>query len=100
MVFSFSSKMKGMWKRPADVLSGKPEKLRRHTNHFWKKSQNMRSGKDLPMNITTAAIGPEMREIEKETGRKPPREAKSSDGDVDPLGILANSDPGKMVTEL
>ncbi|XP_066477938.1 FMR1-interacting protein NUFIP1 [Tiliqua scincoides] len=74
-------KMKGMWKPSQDENFRQPGKVRRQKNRFWNKSKSMLGG-------TAVIPAPDDRRMEKETG-----ETQTSMRGVDPLSMLANSDP-------
>lgn len=95
--FLFFSKMKGMWKPSGNEerFGQQGRQRRRQRRPFWKKSgkndddYNARRTQNEPN-------GPENSMCEKEHENQHALAAQPYAKDVDPLGLLANSDVGKM----
>ena len=96
-VFLFSSKMKGMWKPPENEerLGQQGRQRRRQRRPFWKKFRK-NSGDYNGHRTQNEANGPENSMCEKEHEKQRPLAAQPYVKDMDPLGLLANSDVGKM----
>ncbi|KAG6920744.1 NUFIP1, FMR1 interacting protein 1, partial [Chelydra serpentina] len=83
--------MKGMWKAPQDEeTSGwQGRQKRKQKRQFWKKFKKS-DGDDASR--LKAQSGPENRTFIKESEKQSVSDAQTCMKDVDPLGILANSD--------
>lgn len=89
--------MKGMWKPPenGEALGHQGRHRRRQWRPFWKKFR--KNGGDYHAHrAQNEANGPENSTCEKEHEKQNALPGQACEKDVDPLGLLANGDVGKM----
>ncbi|CAM4370990.1 unnamed protein product [Lepidochelys olivacea] len=87
-------KMKGMWKAPqGEETSGwQGRQKKKQKRQFWKKFRKGDGDDASLLKAQNAASGPENRTFVKEPEKQSVSDAQTCMKDVDPLGILANSD--------
>ncbi|XP_026518688.1 nuclear fragile X mental retardation-interacting protein 1 [Terrapene carolina triunguis] len=87
-------KMKGMWKAPQDEeTSGwQGRQKKKQKRQFWKKFKKADGDDASPLKAQNSAGGPENHTFVKEPEKQSVSDAPTYRKDVDPLGILANSD--------
>ncbi|XP_030421400.1 nuclear fragile X mental retardation-interacting protein 1 [Gopherus evgoodei] len=87
-------KMKGMWKAPQDEeISGwQGRQKKKQKRQFWKKFKKGDGNDASLLKAQNAASGPENHTFVKKPEKQSVSDAQTCMKDVDPLGILANSD--------